>query len=85
MAKISVTDSTGGTPSIAARAGREEILIRNAGASTVWMNRNANAVDSGCFYLESGDVIILTAPMSEAAWYMVCASTETATVHTVEE
>ena len=83
--KISVTDSSGGTASITARQGREEIILRNAGTNTVWLSRNEAATDSQGFYLESGDVLILGKEQAEAAWYMVCATGETATVYSIEE
>lgn len=83
--KFSITDASGDTPTIAARVGREEVLIRSAGPDVVWMSRNEVATDSQGFYLEAGDALVLTKPLSRSDWYMVCATGETATVYAIEE
>lgn len=84
--KIAVTDATGATVGIAADANREEVIIRNGGADTVYLAFNETAVADQGIYLESGDALILSsgsgrAVRATAAIYFVCASGETASVY----
>ena len=83
--KLSITDSTGSTISIAKNSNREELIIRNGTLSDrVYLAFNESAVDDQGIFLDAGDALVLTGGVgnrSSSNVYMVCASGETASVY----
>jgi len=79
--RYDITDATGAVAQIPAYDKRETVWLRNAGPNRAYLAFNEPATSVAGFYMESGDVLIVSGVMAKRNIHFVCASGETASIY----